>query len=71
MPQTSTEKDESRRRRVKELIVSYVIGHEFTAQDVAIKCNLKSSRSASRYIDPYLEELNIERVGTGKFKVIG
>ena len=71
MPQTSTEKRAGRRKRVFNLLKTFNVNDTFTAQDVANKCNLSSPFSAGRIINGFIDELNIERIGDGKYRVIG
>ncbi|MFA5745691.1 MAG: hypothetical protein WCX79_01215 [Candidatus Paceibacterota bacterium] len=66
--QTSTQKRAGRRKRVLAFLETYGMGDEFTSQDVANRCNLSSPFSAGRYINPYMEELNLERIGLGKYR---
>jgi hypothetical protein len=71
MPQTSKQKRDGRRKRVFNLLKKYNTYDEFTAQDVANKCNLSGPISAGQIITGFAEELNIERISDGKYKVIG
>jgi hypothetical protein len=70
MPQTSTEKRAGRRKRVYNLLKSFTSGMEFTSQDVTNKCNLSNSISTGQLINQYMDALNIERITTGKYRVI-
>jgi hypothetical protein len=67
---TSTEKRANRSKRVYKLLKTFKRGTKFTSQDVTNKCNLSNSISTGQLINQYMDALNIERITTGKYRVI-